>query len=1409
MTSPITLPNLFRRYLDHDDAGSVNLVQCKPCGSIPEHFAKVSDFDDSGKFISLSCTTIGCSNGTWYVCCLCKMKFPRWAKASKHSKSKKHIANIIASTARISSNNSGDTPVPKDRGNGDDCFQAAFGDDDDDDRKFFPVDRDDCDNFSVATTNTINNQANDGDVMMSCSNAYSQVLADSPNDDHGSTGGVDKGINTCATSVTSDPTDISGGTFGINVNAGKPLDRGHEWLAQALKGTPKATEVEVYEALACSPNMQRFWQAEHAHTGGGVMYQVGRAVSRSFFLSPGCLPDLQEAMWHMQCFKQYMSMSDEQRERHAYILQQVTSGIHGSDLIKKTRIPNAQELKRFYKSDCQHSLWQALPIPVIHNIDGIAYVNPVDICRFAFACGLKFDNISVTKDTEPGDGAGKQFHVSDSKTIKEWMENLRKSQDEHGDFCLTLVWCSDWRDAFGVNRTKNNRKSVSLWTWSVSPTKEAVNTGDTTFPMALGQKKNPSWTKVEHQFRRDTACLANPNEPLRLYHGGMKKIVRVYIKRLNASYDKPERADITGTLGHGSNIHRCFGKLLHVQSPTCDSKKVSDFLAATRPHVNNALEWGWSDGMLDQSKGKVNGSNLPSCKECRARRIYVLFGCFPGVETDLEQTGNLDEFECKRCADWSMDSSKGSLLAFPVPEKYPTTYDPQCPIEPPTGRSTVVDSHMHVTCPSTGKTQPCFVPMELQFQNLVKAVKFAFFHCITRNTTLRWKKAQLQSYLNSNGIPDKYASDLWTAARNVVQNDSQDDVNFHDPEKIDSFHFPAAWIDPNLEVPAYIETLMHQLCLGLAQSNFALSSLWNKQRKRDTAFRRNAQPLLLDLKKFQLNWLRPYQFTASDDKQGGGYTSGAWVSENWMAWIRISKITHLFCSTKTKPSDDLTGHGDVFRLVICFTALAARALSHCGIDDSDIREFEQLLKEFLSCVKDLDIQSRYREMAEKKTVRSGDAVDSTEGGAGNQGGNSIPSRNQNSAMGGGSVRSRNKSEATGKQRSTSPDKKSQGRSGKRTKNSSGGRLKKRRTSNDDAEYIDNDEGAASSETDAAKRGKQKKSKKGNRKSTTSKTKKPLESGEVSGGNEAWWLKSNYMSLPNLVQMMELFGLLINYWDGGGKCEKFIQKVKPLITRGVHEYKSFFVVIMEKLYKYQLLDIFEEMYSMFGTIGGDDVDQQEERPCFFIAPDGEVVCNDGNDFDAPSLVDEQFDESNDGQDYYSVEARHMRKYKAFYIYRSKAALDQDIDDKKPISGILVQNGITPPGNGEAILEFYAVFRIQQSFAWYRIVFDDNDGVSRGGMWYAPLSKANDTLQEPPSDMKTLQQVSKMSTVAIPMSYGVGPNKPDSNKYCVITNWWKERKQDGRYTMPGLDPTLYVREDTLYEGIIEGSTIPNVI
>ena len=51
------------------------------------------------------------------------------------------------------------------------------------------------------------------------------------------------------------------------------------------------------------------------------------------------------------------------------------------------------------------------------------------------------------------------------------------------------------------------------------------------------------------------------------------------------------------------------------------------------------------------------------------------------------------------------------------------------------------------------------------------------------------------------------------------------------------------------------------------------------------------------------------------------------------------------------------------------------------------------------------------------------------------------------------------------------------------------------------------------------------------------------------------------------------------------------------------------------------------------------------------------------------------------------------------------------------------------------------------------------------------------------------LAKMSWVAIPLWYVVGKKKAESNHYCILTNWWKERNKSGFFALPRLDPNLY--------------------
>jgi hypothetical protein len=119
--------------------------------------------------------------------------------------------------------------------------------------------------------------------------------------------------------------------------------------------------------------------------------------------------------------------------------------------------------------------------------------------------------------------------------------------------------------------------------------------------------------------------------------------------------------------------------------------------------------------------------------------------------------------------------------------------------------------------------------------------------------------------------------------------------------------------------------------------------------------------------------------------------------------------------------------------------------------------------------------------------------------------------------------------------------------------------------------------------------------------------------------------------------------------------------------------------------------------------------------------------------------------------------------------------------KPISGVLQYE--------EKNLVFYTVFRIPvKQFAKRKVVFDDTLGRKYFGMWYAGMNVVQDHTTNVGS-FAEIQQHAKMAAVAIPLWYVIGKDKPDSQLYCVITNWWKPRSPGGVYQLPTLDPSLY--------------------
>jgi hypothetical protein len=307
--------------------------------------------------------------------------------------------------------------------------------------------------------------------------------------------------------------------------------------------------------------------------------------------------------------------------------------------------------------------------------------------------------------------------------------------------------------------------------------------------------------------------------------------------------------------------------------------------------------------------------------------------------------------------------------------------------------------------------------------------------------------------------------------------------------------------------------------------------------------------------------------------------------------------------------------------------------------------------------------------------------------------------------------------------------------------------------------------------------------------------------------EAWWLKPNYMSLPNLMSMMTVLGPLVLWWDGGGKGERFIQVVKPHIKRGVREDAlTFFVNLTEKLFRVRQLDLLEKRFGLQVSEREElKVQKAEVQGLFDILNDiADEICIDDNDESVGHTTAPSDDEDNEEEEeepgpvrrddaYFSPNEIHgMTKTKTIYVYRNEVILNATIASKKPIAGIVE---LKTTGTKTAF-EFQTVFRKPvKQFARRVVSFDDKNGALFHGLWCARINVEEENIQ-PTLNFTDIQSAAKLSAVAIPLRYILGDTNPRNDYYCVITNWWKYRMQNGKYQLPRLDPTLYGTEYTHY-------------
>ena len=76
-------------------------------------------------------------------------------------------------------------------------------------------------------------------------------------------------------------------------------------------------------------------------------------------------------------------------------------------------------------------------------------------------------------------------------------------------------------------------------------------------------------------------------------------------------------------------------------------------------------------------------------------------------------------------------------------------------------------------------------------------------------------------------------------------------VNYDKKGDIGGFELPTAWCSPEVSIRDFIEAIMHLLFLGVAESNWELTTMWLKggteSKLGSNPFRNNLQNLIKDL----------------------------------------------------------------------------------------------------------------------------------------------------------------------------------------------------------------------------------------------------------------------------------------------------------------------------------------------------------------------------------------------------------------------------------------------------------------------------------------------------------------------------------------------------------------------------------
>jgi hypothetical protein len=124
--------------------------------------------------------------------------------------------------------------------------------------------------------------------------------------------------------------------------------------------------------------------------------------------------------------------------------------------------------------------------------------------------------------------------------------------------CKAILWSDGFDPSTGA---KSNRGSVRCCFISIATPASDVHSGCTTYLVVIGPSSGCR-DEVERRICEDLkvlSCAGETLSPLKVYHGGLKMVVMVFIQLYVIIQDRPERSAWTRILSGISNLTARWG----------------------------------------------------------------------------------------------------------------------------------------------------------------------------------------------------------------------------------------------------------------------------------------------------------------------------------------------------------------------------------------------------------------------------------------------------------------------------------------------------------------------------------------------------------------------------------------------------------------------------------------------------------------------------------------------------------------------------------------------------------------------------------------------------------------------------------------------------------------------------------